>query len=567
MPDTCGGFRGQIGFACRSSTLSVTPETNGSEVKCYNANYSAFELLGSANVQLMPATQPPVISLEQSCSDITVHWNPSSMGGDPSSYNVSVWSGMTVVGAVSVIAMGTITYYHTFTGLRSDVLYMVKVIASNCAGSNEVNATIWTYVPSFIQMASINSVGLIGPYSQPVESNSPSNCYLYVTISALQNTATFQCIFLDGQEHYCLFNCSSEQFAPYSHSNITKSGLVVFGVLNGLTSGHRYYCRAAAVNDAMAVSNENESMTMHINFSTLSTIKIRPQIDMKVAIMFQDLTTAVINCTFLARQSHYCLICCSDEVNMTTFPIGNISASKGLKVTAQLSGLEDKEIYYCTATGTDDGASMCNTGNTELLEIILSTGTTVLVIALLISALCYKIWCCRNRSTGNVHYSSLIEGKRHNNRAMNFELNRRKLQAAPNDNDISTPILQNPEVLTQQMATESRNEDFETSYDTQFKMNTMYVEFDVPEESCVQNAHNMQNDDGKKKFNLKTESASYQFQILNMPVVRILWDEQTQTMQQGIPTGTSKPQAWVVKYENEIADSCFQNEQTSASEM
>ena len=39
---------------------------------------------------------------------------------------------MTVVGAVGVIAMGTITYYHTFTGLRSDVLYMVKVIASNC---------------------------------------------------------------------------------------------------------------------------------------------------------------------------------------------------------------------------------------------------------------------------------------------------------------------------------------------------------------------------------------------------------------------------------------------------
>ena len=91
---------------------------------------------------------------------------------------------------------------------------------------------------------------------------------------------------------------------------------------------------------------------------------VRPQIDMKVAIMFQDLTTAVINCTFLARQSHYCLVCCSDEVNMTTFPIGNISASKGLKVTAHLSGLEDKEIYYCTATGTDDGASMCNTGNT-----------------------------------------------------------------------------------------------------------------------------------------------------------------------------------------------------------
>ena len=60
MPDTCGGYRGQIGFACRNSTLSVTvtPETNGSDVKCYNANYSAFELVGSANIQLMPASKP-----------------------------------------------------------------------------------------------------------------------------------------------------------------------------------------------------------------------------------------------------------------------------------------------------------------------------------------------------------------------------------------------------------------------------------------------------------------------------------------------------------------------------
>ena len=41
-----------------------------------------------------------------------------------------------MVGAVNVIAMGTITYYHAFTELRSDVFYMVKVIASNCAGSN-----------------------------------------------------------------------------------------------------------------------------------------------------------------------------------------------------------------------------------------------------------------------------------------------------------------------------------------------------------------------------------------------------------------------------------------------
>ena len=69
MPDTCGGFRGQIGFACRTSTLSVTvtPETNGSDVKCYNANYSTFELLGSANIQLMPASKPLFVGSCKQC--------------------------------------------------------------------------------------------------------------------------------------------------------------------------------------------------------------------------------------------------------------------------------------------------------------------------------------------------------------------------------------------------------------------------------------------------------------------------------------------------------------------
>ena len=64
MPDTCGGFRGQIGFACRTSTLSVavTPETNVSEVNCYNANHAniddTWEPLGNASMQLMPASKP-----------------------------------------------------------------------------------------------------------------------------------------------------------------------------------------------------------------------------------------------------------------------------------------------------------------------------------------------------------------------------------------------------------------------------------------------------------------------------------------------------------------------------
>ena len=87
---------------------------------------------------------PPIISLEQSCTEITVQWSPSSSGGDPSSYNVTVWSVSTVAGAINVIAMGTMTYSYTLPGLMSDVLYVVKVIAINCAGASEVNTAVWT---------------------------------------------------------------------------------------------------------------------------------------------------------------------------------------------------------------------------------------------------------------------------------------------------------------------------------------------------------------------------------------------------------------------------------------
>ena len=179
-------------LACRTSTVSVTvsPGTNGSEVKCYNADHvnivESDEPLGSAIIHLVPAQQtsksivvmgyliyvssryfaahvylcylsktyhfyiylvlphPPIISIEQSCTEITVQWGPSSRGGDPSSYNVTVWSKTTVAGAINVIAMGTIHYSYTLPGLMSDVLYMVKVIAINCAGASEVNTAVWT---------------------------------------------------------------------------------------------------------------------------------------------------------------------------------------------------------------------------------------------------------------------------------------------------------------------------------------------------------------------------------------------------------------------------------------
>ena len=47
---------------------------------------------------------------------------------------------------------------------------------------------------------------------------------------------------------------------------------------------------------------------------------------------------------------------------------------------------------------------------------------------------------------------------------------------------------------------------------------------------------NMHPDDEKELFNLEMESAPSQFQTHRMPVVNMMLDEKTQTMQEDIPT-------------------------------
>ena len=84
---------------------------------------------------------------------------------------------------------------------------------------------------------------------------------------------------------------------------------------------------------------------------------------METTIAYQDLAMVVINCTFLDGGSHYCLICCSDKSDMATFLIGNMSASKGMEVMVHLGSLEVMETYFCAATGTDDGDSICERGS------------------------------------------------------------------------------------------------------------------------------------------------------------------------------------------------------------
>eukprot|EP00731_Ephydatia_muelleri_P011469 Em0006g363a len=68
-----------------------------------------------------------------SVDQLTVTWTPPTTGGIQTGYNV------TINDSSSLVVMadnGSPVYTHTFTGLVSDALYTVSVVAINCAGAS-----------------------------------------------------------------------------------------------------------------------------------------------------------------------------------------------------------------------------------------------------------------------------------------------------------------------------------------------------------------------------------------------------------------------------------------------
>ena len=82
---------------------------------------------------------PVITSNIVGSQELSLTWSPSTTGGVPTSYNVSINDSSSPV----VIAdNGSSVYHHTFTGLISDTLYNVSVVAINCAGQNLTSSVI-----------------------------------------------------------------------------------------------------------------------------------------------------------------------------------------------------------------------------------------------------------------------------------------------------------------------------------------------------------------------------------------------------------------------------------------
>ena len=90
----------------------------------------------------LPVSPGPVVNMRvssTSLNQLTVTWTPPTTGGVPTSYNVSINDSSS---PVVIPDNGSSLYTHTFTGLISDTLYTVSVVAINCVGSRNMTSLL-----------------------------------------------------------------------------------------------------------------------------------------------------------------------------------------------------------------------------------------------------------------------------------------------------------------------------------------------------------------------------------------------------------------------------------------
>ena len=77
-------------------------------------------------------------------TSLTVTWAPPTSGGGPTNYIASINSSTGTTRIIMPHVNGSPSYTLMFSGLTSNTLYSVTVVAINCAGSSS-NATLNNY--------------------------------------------------------------------------------------------------------------------------------------------------------------------------------------------------------------------------------------------------------------------------------------------------------------------------------------------------------------------------------------------------------------------------------------
>eukprot|EP00731_Ephydatia_muelleri_P033826 Em0039g12a len=316
-PRSCGSLSAvttNVTSTCYTSVLTIPAvrALNGTTVLCQDGNTGAVVGSGTVNLR-MPASPGPVGNMtvtSTSVDQLTVTWTPPTTGGVPTGYNVAIIDSSSPV----VIAdNGSPVYTHTFTGLVSDTLYTISVVAINCAGaSNAVQHHRRTLAgpPEMIQMISVlKPINIL--------------CHFKVSWIPVGGSVT-------------KYNVNVENdgiIIGHGSTSCTTSPCVYVQQVSALASS--YNISVASINGDGSIGPAN---------STIINGTVENFIDASVS--YHGPSNAVIDCKFLNNQSFYCVVCCSTDPSVPPdSSVYNISTTRGTEVTVSLQGLTSGQMY------------------------------------------------------------------------------------------------------------------------------------------------------------------------------------------------------------------------------
>eukprot|EP00731_Ephydatia_muelleri_P011466 Em0006g360a len=169
-PYTASSIQSSDPIYCLSSilTVNITAAMNGSTVMCNNTNIGtlASTLVSMATINVIGSPGAPNAVANTTGPDmVLVVVNPSSSGGLPTSYNVTISNSRFIPAFLNGSAMVT------FTGLTIGTTYTISAVAINCAGSSN---------PTIIY------VSLPAPPTSSASNTSPSNPTTQASISTTE---------------------------------------------------------------------------------------------------------------------------------------------------------------------------------------------------------------------------------------------------------------------------------------------------------------------------------------------------------------------------------------------
>ncbi|KAL5500744.1 hypothetical protein EMCRGX_G012343 [Ephydatia muelleri] len=328
IPGSCGSLSAvttNVTSTCYTSVLTIpaVQALNGTTVVCGDGNTGA--VVGNDILKII-TTPGPVGNMtvtSPSVDQLTVTWTPPTPDGVPTSYNVTINDSSSPV----VIAdNGSPVYNHTFTGLVSDTLYTVSVVAINCAGSSNGTSNIKRTRPAPPIRTSMQMVLVFNP----------NNTLRHLEISWIP---------LGGSVSVYTVRVVGDGGTSVGHGSTkctTSPCLFVQQVNVPATS---YTIFVASINGDGEEGPENNITVSGTN--TSSSV-------LNCAIS----TNTDMGCTF--NQSFYCMVCCSTDPSVPPdSSVYNISTTRGTEVTVSLQGLTSGQMYYCKAAATNTNSNNC----------------------------------------------------------------------------------------------------------------------------------------------------------------------------------------------------------------